>query len=179
MKVQDRATGLIVEFPDGTDPAVIAQAMRNVGQFAPAGGFNERFGAYEENYSPWNFLFPNFASCDPGIAVEYYRFSFKCFQDDELFYNPSGEDCEYFLNHAGLAGIKNNTLSIAPNPVSSNENITINAQGNYTIVDIQGKAIQKGTIENNSVQLINVESGIYFFILDNENVVYKNKFVVR
>ena len=70
-------------------------------------------------------------------------------------------------------------LTFSPNPVSSNEKITIYAQGNYTIVDIQGKAIQKGTIENNSVQLINVESGIYFFILENENAVYKTKFVVR
>jgi hypothetical protein len=145
------------------------------------GKFNERFGPYERDYvhSPWRFLFPNFASCNPGIAVEYYSFSFKCFQDDELFYNPSGEDCEYLLNHAGLTGIKNNTLSIAPNPVPSNENVTINAQGNYTIIDIQGKAIQNGTIENNSVQLINVENGIYFFILENENAVYKTKFVVR
>jgi len=143
------------------------------------GKFNERFGAYEEDYSPWVFLFPKFASCDPGIAVEYYRFSFKCFQDDELFYNPSGEDCEYLLNHAGLAGLEHNSVKISPNPVSSNENITINAQGNYTIIDIQGKAIQKGIIENNSVQLINVESGIYFFILENENAVYKTKFFVR
>lgn len=142
------------------------------------GKFNERFGAYEGN-SPWSFLFPNFASCDPGIVVEYYTFWFKCFQDDELFYNPSGEDCEYYLNHLGLAGLENNGVKISPNPVNSNENVTINAQGNYTIVDIQGKAIQKGTIENNSVQLINVESGIYFFILENENAVYKTKFVVR
>ncbi len=142
------------------------------------GKFNERFGAYSGN-SPWSYLFPNFAFCDPGIAVEYYTFWFKCFQDDELFYNPSGEDCEYYLNHLGLAGLENNSVNITPNPVSSNENITINAQGNYTIVDIQGKAIQKGIIENNSVQLINVESGIYFFILENENAVYKTKFLVR
>jgi hypothetical protein len=112
-------------------------------------------------------------------VFEYYSFSFKCFQDDELFYNPSGEDCEYLLNHAGFSSLENNSEKISPNPVSSNENITINAKGNYTIVDIQGKAIQKGTIENNSVQLINVESGIYFFILENENTVYKTKFVVR
>ena len=74
---------------------------------------------------------------------------------------------------------KENTIIISPNPVSSNENITINAQGNYTIVDIQGKTVQNGTIENNSVQLIKVENGIYFFILENENAVYKTKFVVR
>jgi len=142
------------------------------------GKFNERFGAYEGN-SPWSFLFPNFASCDPGFPNEYATYWFKCFQDDELFYNPSGEDCEYYLNHLGLADLENNIVKISPNPVNSNENITINAQGNYTIVDIQGNAIQNGTIENNSVQLINVESGIYFFILENENAVYKTKFVVR
>jgi len=163
----------------GTNYKSLTLESNNSSPFRFDGKFNERFGAYEEDYSPWNFLFPKFASCDPGIAVEYYRFSFKCFQDDELFYNPSGEDCEYFLNHAGLAGLEKNSVSISPNPVSSNEKITINAQGNYTIVDIQGKAILKGTIENNSVQLINVESGIYFFILKNENAVYKTKFLVR
>jgi hypothetical protein len=78
-----------------------------------------------------------------------------------------------------LNDIELSEFVISPNPVSSNENITINAKGNYTIVDIQGKAIQNGTVENNSVQLINVESGIYFFILENENAVYKTKFVVR
>jgi hypothetical protein len=85
----------------------------------------------------------------------------------------------YNLRAASLDDKSIVETNIAPNPVPSNENITINAQGNYTIVDIQGKAIQNGTIENNSVQLINVESGIYFFILENENAVYKTKFVVR
>lgn len=163
----------------GTNYKSLTLKSNNSSPFRFESKFNERFGAYEEDYSPWNFLFPKFASCDPGIAVEYYRFSFKCFQDDELFYNPSGEDCEYFLNHAGLSGLEKNSVKISPNPVNSNEKITINAQGNYTIVDIQGKAIQKGIIENNSVQLINVESGIYLFILENENAVYKTKFVVR
>jgi hypothetical protein len=85
----------------------------------------------------------------------------------------------YNLRAASLDDKSIVETNISPNPVSSNETITINAQGNYTIVDVQGKVIQKGTIENNSVQLINVESGIYFFILENENAVYKTKFVVR
>jgi hypothetical protein len=90
--------------------------------------------------------------------------------------------CQFVFYSYRTASLDDKSIvetNISPNPVSSNENITINAKGNYTIVDIQGKAIQKGTIENNSVQLINVENGIYFFILDNENAVYKTKFVVR
>ena len=86
------------------------------------------------------------------------------------------EETNYTYSDSGLLTEK---IIVSPNPVNSNEKITMKAKGNYTIVDIQGKAIQKGTIENNSVQLINVESGIYFFILENENVVYKTKFVVR
>jgi hypothetical protein len=90
--------------------------------------------------------------------------------------------CQFVFYSYRTASLDDKSIvetKISPNPVNSNENITINAQGNYTIVDIQGKAIQKGIIENNSVQLINVESGIYFFILENENAVYKTKFVVR
>ena len=85
----------------------------------------------------------------------------------------------YKESYLSLKDIELSEFVISPNPVNSNENVTFNAKGNYTIVDIQGKAIQKGTIENNLVQLINVESGIYFFILENENAVYKTKFVVR
>jgi hypothetical protein len=90
--------------------------------------------------------------------------------------------CQFVFYSYRTASLDDKSIvetNISPNPVSSNENITINAKGNYTIVDIQGKAVQKGTIENNSVQLINVENGIYFFILENENAVYKTKFVVR
>jgi hypothetical protein len=90
--------------------------------------------------------------------------------------------CQFVFYSYRTASLEDKSIvetKIAPNPVNSNENLTINAQGNYTIVDIQGKTVQNGTIENNSVQLINVESGIYFFILENENAVYKTKFVVR
>lgn len=79
------------------------------------GLFNARFGAYSNIYSENNFLFPNGTFCGTGIAIEFPFYQFRCFQDDELFYNPSGEDCEYLL-HVGINETAKRVFNVYPNP---------------------------------------------------------------
>ena len=143
----------------------------NPGGWFDTGGFLQRFyftPTYQVELSP-------FQGCDACP----FNFSYQLESDN--IYVSWAAVADSFSMFANLQENKDdvNNLTFSPNPVSSNEKITINAQGNYTIVDIQGKIVQNGKVENNSVQLINVESGIYFFILENENAVYKTKFVVR
>lgn len=143
----------------------------NPGGWFDTGGFLQRFyftPTYQVELSP-------FQGCDACP----FNFSYQLESDN--IYVSWAAIADSLSMFADLQENNNDffDLTFSPNPVTSNENITINTKGNYTIVDIQGKAIQKGIIENNSVQLINVESGIYFFILENENAVYKTKFVVR
>ena len=64
------------------------------------GIFVERFGFMDSNqpFQP----FPQTNFCD-GAIYEWDIVSFKCFQDDAFsLYNPSGEECEYYLTHLGI-----------------------------------------------------------------------------
>jgi hypothetical protein len=143
------------------------------------GKFNERFGAYEGDYSysPWRYLFPRFASCNPGISVEYYSYSFKCFQDDELFYNPSGEDCEYYLTYLGLSDFDKKPLNVYPNPAS--ESIYLNLTNNleYSIFDSTGKLCLNGKSEGNQINIEKLNKGTYIIVLKDENMSKSRRFV--
>ena len=135
---------------------------------------------YQQIGGNFNFVFNRFCNASDFSAEYGLRcFNYQAETSNEFIYKPYPGICDYLPSSGLIENLKTEKIIVSPNPVNSNENLKIKTQGNYTIVDIQGKAIQKGTIENNSVQLINVESGIYFFILDNENAVYKTKFVVR
>lgn len=145
-----------------TNYRALTLQSNNSSPFRFEGKFNERFGAYEGN-GPWSFLFPNFASCDPTIIFEYYTFTFKCFQDDELFYNPNGEDCEYLLNHLNLFDLENNILNIHPNPtngltwIDSRESIK-----NIQLQDSHGKITDlTQQIGNEKIELY-LNPGFYF-----------------
>lgn len=83
------------------------------------GHFNERFGAT-------GYIFPLEQACD--AVVEWDILTFKCFEDDSLtLYNPSGEDCEYLLNHLSL-----NELTLKPSPKKL-----------VKIVDIMGREVKE------------------------------------
>ncbi len=78
------------------------------------GKYNSRFGAFSSTLSEQSLLFPSPTFCNE-IIVDYYLYKFKCFQDDELFYNPSGEDCEALL-HVGIKEQLNPNFTLFPNP---------------------------------------------------------------
>lgn len=67
---------------------------------------NERFGASQA------YLFPFPTHCSSEI-IEYDVVMFICFQDDEIYYNPTGEACEYYL---GLDDHEKARVSVFPNP---------------------------------------------------------------
>jgi hypothetical protein len=71
-----------------------------------AGKVNSRFGSSE------GYVLPFFRNCDSTI-VEWDQISFLCFEDDSLYYNPSGQACEYYLglNEEGMGKV-----TVFPNP---------------------------------------------------------------
>lgn len=61
-------------------------------------------------------------------------------------------------------------LTVAPNPFSSFVNINTNIEGltNYRLVNIQGQTIKEGLFQRNQIELGDLNRGIYFLTLYNQ-----------
>lgn len=120
------------------------------------GTFNNRFAG--------DFFLPLLRSCDPNIIYEDYAFTFKCFQDDSLMLNPSGEDCEYLLNNVGLDDNNRSSFILGPNP--ADHLLKINAPSDLNrieVFDALGKLIMTQSNQGSDA-IINTSSlatGIY------------------
>lgn len=109
-----------------------------------------------------------------------------CYSDDlrgNILFNENNNNilnCHYittFLleNDGGFQGIK-----IFPNPAYSILNIEIANQNNliYTIVDISGKTISHNiSMKTDSIDISNLNSGVYFIILSNNYNSHTIKFI--
>ncbi|MBI1838182.1 MAG: T9SS type A sorting domain-containing protein [Flavobacteriia bacterium] len=142
------------------------------------GKYNSRFGPYSntENYN--NLIFPlKSGSCDSTIAIEFPVYTFKCYQDDSLYYNPSDTDCEYLLTHLGIPESSNSLLNIYPNP--SFGEIVIETKYNEShlnIYNMQGKLCKMYELKgiNNRISL-EVEKGNYILeIIQNQEKTLKH-----
>ena len=108
-----------------------------------SGIFVERFGNYNNSDAPFQLNFPLAYQCDSlGGVYEWYWWNFKCFEDDSFtLYNPSGEDCEWWLNNVGT---EDNSIDFAihPNPADDILFITI-PKGEYEvrILDTKGTTV--------------------------------------
>lgn len=129
------------------------------------GKYNSRFGAYSETELEFNSVFPlPSLSCDSTIIVEYFRFTFKCFEDDSLSFNPSGVDCEYMLTHLDVPNLDKGSTKIYPNPSSGT--IIIEVPIGLTeikVYNLTGKLCKKFEIIKEKDELdLGLENGIYF-----------------
>lgn len=129
------------------------------------GAVNARFGAMGTNY-----LFPMLHSCDSLLIFDADVISFKCFQDDSLFYNPSGEDCEYLLTHLSISEEKLSAIQANPNPVEdwlmfSSQDELLNA----TFFDSKGKQIEVLNFQQKGWDLSALSKGIYIVVVETKN----------
>jgi hypothetical protein len=97
-----------------------------------------------------------------------------------MFYNPSGEDCEYMLTHLDLEGLNSESPRIYPNPTSSLLNIQTEQEFvELKLVDIKGKVLLKES--QNLSKVIDVSffsPGIYFIELMNvNNEIFNYRFI--
>jgi len=138
----------------------------------PTSDLRIEYGDYNTRFGGGAFLFPQrYYNCDPQVIHDFPIFTFKCFQDDGMFYNPSGEDCEYMLTHLDLEGLNSESPRIYPNPTSSLLNIQTEQEFvELKLVDIKGKVLLKES--QNLSKVIDVSffsPGIYFIELMNVN----------
>jgi hypothetical protein len=136
------------------------------------GKINSRFGNFNSFYEQYSFLFPvdSWWCSDLGLD-ETYLIQFQCFQDDSLFYNPSGEDCEYMLNHVGLIDLKLTNFSIYPNPIENEFNIiSLFELKSIKIYNLEGKCLFQKLLYGFQDQInLNLTSGVYLIEVNNIN----------
>lgn len=121
-----------------------------------------------ENIGPISsqYLFPTGRNCNDSTIICFEQHFFKCFQDSLIgFYNPSGIDCEYLLNHVGIVENINKIFQIYPNPTSDIINIEFRETGKYhlTLFDQNGKIIISEKLSNRKkkINLTGFPNGVY------------------
>jgi endonuclease I len=110
-------------------------------------------------------------------------------KNNEIYYNHQGNR-NPFIDHpewvntiwgnpAGIDDINVITISIYPNPnkgiinFENNENKT-----DFLVIDVIGKIVKEGTINSNIIDIQELNNGIYFLRISNENVVKTAKFII-
>ena len=78
-----------------------------------------------------------------------------------------------FISSLSVADLKNNTISIFPNPVSEQFQINLNNKQkilNLEILDVNGRIVKKikSNLSRNTYQLSNLKAGIYFLLLETD-----------
>lgn len=129
-------------------------------------------GKYNTRFGGGMYLFPiNKLTCDPNAITDLLQFSFKCFQDDDIFYNPSGEDCEYLLTHLAQLETDFFDLTIAPNPADHFIEInTSTAIQTIQLFDLTGQIVADfEKISSAKIDVSNINSGVYFFKIAAKN----------
>ncbi len=126
------------------------------------GKANSRFGAL-------GYLLPFPRSCDSTIIVEWDQLSFLCFEDDSLFYNPSGEACEI---HLGLEETEMNKVSVFPNPSSGNiELLSELPLKQIQVINMIGSTLKefRPNVTLVEIDLSELPQGTYYLNLENQN----------
>jgi len=76
----------------------------------------------------------------------------------------------HYDNTTRIDDFTNNTINIYPNPaINSIKFDTKHQLNNYQIIDINGKTVMQGNLENKQIDVSNLSNGMYFTILTTEH----------
>lgn len=140
------------------------------------GTYVERFGNIDSFPDAFHTLFPGTYDYTNSLTVEWNQYSFKCFEDKSFsLYNPSNQDCEYYLSIVGTKELqKNKYVKYYPNPSNGEFTIesTSNEQLSVTIYDSFGRllrSLEVAPMESLKVDISENNSGIYFLRIQDVN----------
>lgn len=78
----------------------------------------------------------------------------------------------------GINENSDNNIEVYPNPASDYLNVhSENSIIDYCIVDLSGKTIQTGKVQDSSITIYNLENGSYFLFLNDGNTQFQKKFI--
>ena len=85
--------------------------------------------------------------------------------------------CRAYKNNSANNSTDGNSIKIYPNPCKEIVNISKNENYNYKILDVTGRLIVKGIIQDKKIITTSLKSGIYFVTLFNNNKTETKKLV--
>ncbi len=186
-------------YPDNNGSVISLQEVYNAGVYVPDSRRSEIYNSNkdliedtEESYDNvagvWNYLYGNKYQITYDAnnnqsehITQNLNFTTKLFVNSE-----KKEYSDYVIVNTGISNTKKDELIVYPNPVTSNElNIKHKTQTNQaaivSIYDINGKQLQQINLILNgnysSVQLDNIESGIYLVKFETNNETTYSKFI--
>ncbi len=124
-------------------------------------------GKIIEHIGSMNYLFPTGRNCNPLFIVDFYTFSFSCFQDNTLSYSLHlGYRCEFPYDGASELSNDANKIQIFPNPTTDKLNIVFSDNAAYviSIYNILGQQMISATNKNKlslSIDLNTIDKGVY------------------
>lgn len=127
-----------------------------------SGKANSRFGSSQ------GYLLPFPTNCDSSI-VEFDQISFICFEDDSLYYNPSGSACEF---HLGLDEVGMNKVSVFPNPAQGKiELLSDIPLKNIQVMNALGAVLKEihSNLTLTEIDLSELPQGSYYLNIENSN----------
>lgn len=153
------------------------------------GKHNERIGAYS-SYGSYSWLFPTLGWCTNGDPMqnpeEVVIYQFQCFEDDSMFYSPSGAECNYYLNHLALKEKSIEQFAVYPQPFSQTITIDFKQEQSekltYKVHNLHGKLVAEGDIsqKNATISLTFLENGVYTLsILDARNTLLSHNKLIK
>ncbi len=101
-----------------------------------------------------------------------------------LLLEIEADNYEYAQSRYNVLSINQNTtnpFSVSPNPAKDYLNVNFEGQNcDYEIVDVMGKTIQKGTIQNGQqIAVNNLNAGMYFLSLRSDKNAQNSKFFIH
>jgi hypothetical protein len=138
------------------------------------GTYVERFGNLDLESGPFQSLFPGDYQCDSlTVAVEWTYLHFKCFMDTSFtLYNPSSEDCEYYLTHLGTEELNRDEILCYPVPTKDILKIKHNFKSDFIaqFFSYQGILVKTYILNRNdhTIDLSQLSNGMYLIKFQNE-----------
>lgn len=134
--------------------------------FTITGRIVEHIGSVNGYFFPIRDLY----SC-PQLDGHREDLLFCSFQDDSLSYNPTGEDCQYDLNHLGISQFKESQFQLFPNPTSEYiilKTVNSTVWNDVVIQDEYGKEVIcfKNVQNGIHIPVSNLASGLYFIVAE-------------
>ena len=122
-----------------------------------------------------------------GVDLHHYEYSLLCYyENEEHLYIEEGQDtCAVFKTaNVNSYSLSESKFQLYPNPASQNVKIKMDTPNEnnlvrYKVLDVTGKTVLEGTLENNTIDISTLHAGYYSVIIELNQQFYAKPLVVE